>query len=125
LQLQQNVAADLPTVQVDAEKTIWIISNLLSNAIRHAPNGSMVKLQAAQEDKWVTVSVTDAGTGITPEYKDRIFERYFRIPGSAKGGTGLGLSTSKEMVTAMGGKISVWSELGKGSRFTIHLPIAT
>lgn len=125
LQLQQNVAADLPTVQVDAEKTIWIISNLLSNAIRHAPNGSMVKLQAAQEDKWVTVSVTDAGTGIAPEYKDRIFERYFRIPGSAKGGTGLGLSTSKEMVTAMGGKISVWSELGKGSRFTIHLPIAT
>jgi signal transduction histidine kinase len=69
----------------------------------------------------VLISVTDTGQGIAPQYQDKIFERYFRVPGSKKDGTGLGLSISKEFIEAQNGQIKLESELGKGSTFTVIL----
>ncbi len=72
------------------------------------------------EDK-IEFSVTDSGQGIPKEYHSKIFDKYFRIPGSKKEGTGLGLSISKEFIEAQGGKLEVESELGKGSKFSFSL----
>jgi NtrC-family two-component system sensor histidine kinase KinB len=69
----------------------------------------------------VDISVADQGLGILPEYIDKIFNRYFRVPGTKKEGTGLGLSISKEFIEAQGGTIAVNSEYGVGSTFTVSL----
>ena len=71
--------------------------------------------------KFIQFSVKDTGQGIAPEYKDKIFERYFRAPGSGTEGTGLGLAISKEFIEAQGGKITVESDFGAGSTFTVLL----
>ena len=69
----------------------------------------------------IEFSVTDTGQGIAPQYKQKIFDRYFRVPGTKKEGTGLGLSISKEFIEAEGGQITVASDFGAGSTFTITL----
>lgn len=108
---------------VDNEKIAWVITNLLSNAIHHSPENSRIIIGAAQHDKWVDIYVQDFGRGIDPRYHESIFARYFRVPGTKVQGSGLGLAISKEFVEAHGGKISVESEPGKGSRFTVSLPV--
>ena len=108
---------------VDNEKIAWVITNLLSNAIHHSPENSRIIIGVRQQDKFMSIYVQDFGRGIDSRYHKSIFERYFRIPGTKVQGSGLGLAISKEFVEAHGGSISVESELGKGSRFTIMLPI--
>ena len=107
---------------VDNEKIAWVITNLLSNAIHHSPEKSRIIVGAVQHDKAVEIYVQDFGRGIDPRYHKSIFERYFRVPGTKVQGSGLGLAISKEFVEAHGGSISVESEIGKGSRFSILLP---
>ncbi len=107
---------------VDNEKIAWVITNLLSNAIHHSPENSRIIIGAAQHNKRVDIYVQDFGRGIDPRYHKSIFDRYFRVPGTKVQGSGLGLAISKEFVEAHGGTISVASEIGKGSRFTISLP---
>lgn len=107
---------------VDSEKIAWIITNLLSNAIHHSPERSRIIIGAVQHEKAVEIYVQDFGRGIDPRYHKSIFERYFRVPGTKVQGSGLGLAISKEFVEAHGGTISVQSEIGKGSRFSILLP---
>lgn len=108
---------------VDNEKIAWVITNLLSNAIHHSPERSRIIIGAVQREKAVEIYVQDYGRGIDPRYHKSIFERYFRVPGTKVQGSGLGLAISKEFVEAHGGTISVESEIGKGSRFTIILPV--
>lgn len=108
---------------VDNEKIAWVITNLLSNAIHHSPERSRIVIGAVQREKAVEIYVQDYGRGIDPRYHKSIFERYFRVPGTKVQGSGLGLAISKEFVEAHGGTISVASEIGKGSRFTIILPV--
>ena len=108
---------------VDNEKIAWVITNLLSNAIHHSPEKSRIVIGAVQHDKAVEIYVQDFGRGIDPRYHKSIFERYFRVPGTKVQGSGLGLAISKEFVEAHGGTISVESEIGKGSRFSILLPV--
>ncbi len=108
---------------VDNEKIAWVITNLLSNAIHHSPERSRIIVGAVQHEKTVEIYVQDFGRGIDPRYHKSIFERYFRVPGTKVQGTGLGLAISKEFVEAHGGTISVESEIGKGSRFSILLPV--
>lgn len=122
------VEADYPEEKikklfVDNEKIAWVITNLLSNAIHHSPENSRIIIGVRQQDKFMSIYVQDFGRGIDSRYHKSIFERYFRIPGTKVQGSGLGLAISKEFVEAHGGSISVESELGKGSRFTIMLPI--
>ena len=108
---------------VDSEKIAWVITNLLSNAIHHSPEKSRIIVGAVQHEKAVEIYVRDFGRGIDPRYHKSIFERYFRVPGTKVQGSGLGLAISKEFVEAHGGTIGVESEIGKGSRFSILLPV--
>ena len=108
---------------VDSEKIAWVITNLLSNAIHHSPEGSRIIVGAAKHDKTVDIYVQDFGRGIDPRYHKSIFDRYFRVPGTKVQGSGLGLAISKEFVEAHGGTIGIESEVGKGSRFTVTLPV--
>lgn len=111
----------LPKIQADKEKTAWVLTNLISNAIRYSYENSKITLSILQTEGKVKIAVKDEGQGIAPEYKDKIFDRYFRVPGTKKEGTGLGLAISKEFVEAQNGQIQVDSELGVGSVFTVTL----
>lgn len=112
----------MPVAMVDNEKTAWVLTNLISNAIRYSYENSVVSISTEQDDNYVKITVKDNGQGIPPQYLEKVFDRYFRIPGTRKEGTGLGLSISKEFIEAQGGKIFVESEFGSGTAFTIALP---
>jgi two-component system, NtrC family, sensor histidine kinase KinB len=118
-----NCPTKLPKVLVDSEKTAWVLTNLISNAIRYSYDNSKIFLTVENTGKYIKFSVKDTGQGIAPEYIDKIFERYFRAPGSKKEGTGLGLAISKEFIEAQGGQIAVESDFGAGSTFTVTLNI--
>ena len=121
--LDVSIDENLPLIMADSEKATWVISNLISNAIRYSYDNSTVTVMANQVNEAVQISVTDTGIGIDPKYQKRIFDKYFRVPGTEKEGTGLGLAISKEFITAMRGNINVKSELGEGSTFSVVLPI--
>lgn len=121
IKLEVHIPDNLPKLLADAEKTSWVLTNLLSNAIRYSYDNSVVRLDIKNTDDKIIFSVTDTGQGIPPQYVDKIFDRYFRIPGTKKEGTGLGLSISKEFIEAQGGEISVHSDLGAGSTFSFTL----
>ena len=109
----------LPRILADSEKTAWVLNNLISNAIRYSYEHATVYISLRETQGGVEFSVRDTGQGIAPQYRERIFDRYFRVPGTRKEGTGLGLAISKEFIEAQGGKIELQSELGAGSTFTI------
>lgn len=106
---------------VDSEKIAWVLTNLLSNAIRYSKENGRVVVGAKQEENMIELFVRDFGKGIDPRYHQSIFDRYFRVPGTKVQGSGLGLSISKDFVEAHGGSLIVESELGKGSRFVMKL----
>lgn len=116
--------AKVNRVLADTEKTAWVVTNLISNAIRYSYEDSTINIRTSIKNGKTIISVTDTGKGIPPEYKDKIFDRYYRIPGTEIEGTGLGLAISKEFIEAMGGSIAVESEIGKGSTFSITLNTA-
>ena len=124
-QKQINFKIDFPEtvsqVSADAEKTIWVMNNLISNAIRYSYDNSSILLKIEEKENKIYLSVSDNGQGIDEAYQPKIFERYFRAPGTKKEGTGLGLSISKEFMEAQGGEITVKSEYGAGSIFTVSL----
>lgn len=113
----------LSDMRADAEKTTWVLINFLTNAIRYSPEQSKVKIKISQEKENVSIAVIDEGKGIDERYKNRIFDKYFQIPGSSKTGTGLGLAISKEFIEAQGGEIGLTSEMGLGSIFYFKLPV--
>ncbi|MCD8317563.1 MAG: ATP-binding protein, partial [Paraprevotella sp.] len=113
----------MPKLFVDSEKIAWVLTNLLSNAIRYSKENGRVIIGAKHEGDFVELYVQDFGKGIDPRYHQSIFDRYFRVPGTKVQGSGLGLSISKDFVEAHGGTLTVQSELGKGSRFTIRLKV--
>jgi two-component system, NtrC family, sensor histidine kinase KinB len=121
IKLQIDCPSDIYEIQADSEKTAWVLINLLSNAIRYSYEDSIITIKAISKNDKIEISVKDSGQGIAPQYLDKIFARYFRIPGSNKEGTGLGLAISKEFIEAQGGSINVVSEFGIGSTFTIVL----
>lgn len=124
IKVQMECPDSLPLVQADGEKTTWVLTNLIANAIRYSYDNARIVLTIKQLEDTIRFSVQDNGQGIDPQFKEKIFDRYFRIPGSHNEGTGLGLAISKEFIEAQGGTIVVESELGAGSTFTISLPVA-
>ena len=124
IELELAIEKNLPFVKADLEKNTWVMINLLSNAIRYSPENEKIKINVQQENKFITFSVQDFGTGIDPKYQDKIFDKYFKIPENNKNGTGIGLAIAKEFITAQNGKIGLKSELGKGTTFYFQLPIA-
>lgn len=107
----------LPLVKADEEKTAWVLTNFLTNAIRYAPEQSQVNIEVSSTPTQILFAVKDSGKGIDARYKHKIFDRYFQVPGSNRAGTGLGLAICKEFIEAQGGTIGVESEIGAGSNF--------
>jgi PAS domain S-box-containing protein len=121
IEFELDCPVSIAKVQADNEKTAWVLTNLMSNAIRYSYDNATIYLTIKETTHHIVFSVKDTGQGIAPQYKDKIFDRYFRVPGTKKEGTGLGLAISKEFIEAQGGHISVDSEFGAGSTFTLTL----
>jgi len=113
---------NLPSIQGDADKTTWVLNNLLTNAIKYSHQHGTIEVSAVQKNGEIVFSVTDHGAGIDMNYLPRLFERYYQVPGSKEKGTGLGLAISKDFIEAQGGKIWVTSEIANGSVFYFSLP---
>ncbi len=123
LKLPENMRA----VWADRERCAQIFSNLLSNAVRYTPNGGSVTISAKINGDQVEVTVRDTGEGIRPENQARIFDKFVRISNNGKrppGSTGLGLAITKTLAETQGGSVRLESEYGKGSAFTVALPVA-
>ncbi|MBC8140277.1 MAG: HAMP domain-containing protein [Armatimonadetes bacterium] len=115
---------ELPTVRADRGQIGRVLTNLLSNAVRHTPAGGAVRVSAQLVGDAVRFTVSDSGTGIPAEYLERIWERFVQVPGATRGGAGLGLSLVQNIVTAHGGTVNAESVEGAGSRFAFTLPVA-
>jgi NtrC-family two-component system sensor histidine kinase KinB len=124
ISIKEELRETLPDIKVDTDKTVWVLNNFLTNAIRYSSRDSDVIIEVDKKKDSMQFSVKDFGKGIAPEYKDKIFDRYFRIPGT-KEGTGLGLAICKEFIETQGGKVWVESEIGSGSRFGFSFPIVS
>jgi PAS domain S-box-containing protein len=125
INIRADLAENLPFIQADIEKTSWVLINFLTNAIKYSPEDSGVEVAAFRNKDKVEFLVKDHGKGIDGKYLPRIFERYFKVPGTHdRNGTGLGLSISKEFIEAQGGNIWATSTLGEGSSFGFTLNAA-
>lgn len=120
-----EVPSDLPAVLGDPELISQVFANLIDNALKFTPEGE-IRIKATASPGWIRVDVEDTGIGIPDDSLPRVFERFYRVNKArsrASGGTGLGLSIVKHIVEAHGGRVSVESQLGKGSRFSFYLPV--
>ncbi|MGC1374949.1 MAG: response regulator [Anaerolineales bacterium] len=126
LQFELNLAAGLPeNITTDQQRVEQVVKNLLSNAFKFTDTGS-VQLNIETAGEMVAIRVCDSGIGMTPEQQQRVFEAFQQADGSTSrkyGGTGLGLTISREMAAKLGGRIELQSEPGKGSVFTLYLPL--
>jgi NtrC-family two-component system sensor histidine kinase KinB len=118
------VAVDELVGRVDANKITWVLTNLVSNALRHARHGGHIHVTAIPVGPQIHLAVQDDGPGIPHEYQARIFQKFVQVKGRESGGTGLGLAICKEIVRAHGGTIWVESKPGQGSTFTFTIPAA-
>jgi PAS domain S-box-containing protein len=129
IKFETIVEASLPWLQTDRTKVKQILLNLLSNAIKFTHQGGItVRAGPAPQDGRVRITVEDTGIGIRPDHLEMIFDDFRQVDQSRTreyGGTGLGLSITKKLLTLLGGVISVESEFGKGTRFTVDLPLRT
>jgi signal transduction histidine kinase len=124
IDLDISIPENTPKVKCDIEKTVWVLVNLLSNAIRYSPLKSKIYIQINVSNGLVAFSVKDEGQGIDEEEQKGIFDKYVRSNSGIAKGTGLGLAIAKEFVEVQGGIIKVESTKGKGSRFYFTLPIS-
>lgn len=126
LQWQTDIPSDLPSISADPNRLASAVENLVSNAIRYTHSGGIVSVSARMDGPEVIIQVSDTGSGVAVDEQAKIFEPFYRGDQGRrfKQGMGLGLSIANDLVKAHGGKISVESTPGKGSRFTIHLPLA-
>ncbi len=115
----------IPNIKIDQHRISQVMHNLLSNAIRHTPDGGRITVEVKNDFKrGIIVSVEDTGTGIPKEQLDRVFDRFYRVDQSRSrnlGGTGLGLAIVRELIQLHGGEVWVESALGKGSKFSFLL----
>lgn len=121
--LKYSAEDGLPEIMADPEKISQIFTNLLSNAIKYTESGGTITVTVTKGKKGITASVADTGAGIPKEDLPRIFTKFYQAK-NAKKGTGIGLALVKHLVEAHKGRITVESELGKGTTFTVELPSA-
>jgi signal transduction histidine kinase len=123
--LHNAVPADLPAVVADARALRMLLSNLVTNAIHYNRAGGEVKVVGAADKQTVSLSVADTGVGIAPEHQPHVFDEFYRVKnggGSKVSGTGMGLAICKTIARELGGRITLVSEPGSGSTFTVVLP---
>lgn len=126
IQLTHQSNGNNPTILVDSDLVRQVLINLISNSIKYTMSGGKVNVDVSYSEKRVYVSVSDTGAGIPKKDQSTIFEKFYRaenIKQTGEGGAGLGLSITKMIVEAHGGKIFVESKHGEGSKFTFYLPI--
>lgn len=116
---------ELPSIRCDAERVKIVFANLISNAIRYTPSGGQVTVHARLEGEAVAFAVEDTGAGIPADQRAHVFDKFFRVPGSPKGGAGLGLWITREIVQAHGGAISVSDKGSAGTRVAFTLPVVS
>jgi signal transduction histidine kinase len=124
--ISHSVRTDCPGIRVcaDPEKLRQVLINLLSNAIRYTYEGGALTVSCESTDKYVLINVADTGVGIPADKLDVIFEPFVQVDRAYAGqrqGTGLGLSISRDLARGMGGELTVRSEIGRGSVFTVRL----
>jgi two-component system sensor histidine kinase SenX3 len=109
----------------DQDLLVTALRNLIDNAIRYSPENTRVGIGVRAKAGLISISVTDQGDGLSPEDQERVFERFYRVDAARSrqtGGTGLGLSIVKHVISNHGGEVTLWSQPGQGSTFTIRLP---
>jgi signal transduction histidine kinase len=148
IEIKNTVPENTPDILADEKQIERVISNLVSNALKFTPAGGVITIDAKHKigdtryeirntskdvslpsprsnlpSDFITISVSDTGSGIPKEDIDKIFLRFYQVRGTEKRGTGLGLTICKHIVESHGGKIQVESELGKGTKFIIDIPV--
>jgi len=126
LSMIAEITPDLPPVFGDPAHLRRVLDNLLGNALKFTSSGGVITVRLRQEGANMVLKVTDTGTGIPQDKLERIFDRFYQVDGSMRrryGGVGLGLALVKEIVEAHGGQVSAESEAGRGSTFTVTLPV--
>jgi signal transduction histidine kinase len=126
LAVTRNLSPSLPEIRTDRQKIKQIVVNLLSNSLKFTPQGTVdIDLSFDEEADQISIAVTDTGIGISEENQKTIFEAFGQADSSyakRQGGTGLGLSICRRLATILGGRITLASQLGSGSTFTLYLP---
>jgi signal transduction histidine kinase len=123
--LQVDVAPDLPSCDTDASRVEQILVNLLGNAISHAPEGSIIRLDVTANPRMVIYKLEDEGSGIPAGEVERIFDIYVTKPAGEGQGVGLGLPLSRRLARLLGGELHAVSRPGQGGCFVLELPAAT
>jgi PAS domain S-box-containing protein len=119
ISIETKIPNGFPDILADGEKSRWILANLISNAIRYSYEDTLIIITVEKTADSINISVKDNGPGIPENYLERIFDKYFRVPGTQKEGTGLGLAISREFMEVQGGTILVKSSPGEGSCFIL------
>ena len=124
LNIEKELAADLPTIPADLERVRQVIVNLVHNAIKFTDTGGRITVRTAVKGRSANVAISDTGIGIVAEDLPHVFERFYKVDKARTGqGTGMGLAIAKHIVEAHGGRIWVQSKIGRGSTFTFSLPV--
>jgi signal transduction histidine kinase len=130
LRLTVDAPTDLPLIRTSRTRVRQIASNLLSNAIKYTKDGSVTvtimrraSADSADGGAWASIEVSDTGPGIPPDKLEYIFQEFGRVAGSEAPGAGLGLAISRLLAQALGGRLTVTSQVGRGSTFTLWLPL--
>jgi two-component system, OmpR family, phosphate regulon sensor histidine kinase PhoR len=127
-ELKCRIEEGLPPIAADRGQMLQLLDNLITNALRYGEPGTPVTITASLEDSMVRLCVADRGEGIAPEHIHRLTERFYRVDTSRSrslGGTGLGLSIVKHIVERHRGRLTIDSELGKGTAVHVLLPAAS
>jgi PAS domain S-box-containing protein len=125
-ELKYAISSELPAIWVDKNRISQVLTNLVENATKFSPVGSLIEIGIRVEKEWIIMSVEDHGEGMTAEVRSNLFNRFYqaeRVVSGKTHGTGLGLAICKGIVEAHGGQIRVESEPGKGSKFSFSIPI--
>ncbi|WP_223607099.1 ATP-binding protein [Chryseobacterium sp. OSA05B] len=120
----EYLIGDNDFVTADFDKTVWVMNNFLTNAVKHSFQDENINITVEKQDSMIQFSITDTGSGIDEKYHRQIFDRYFQVPGKHQNGTGLGLAISKNFIEKQNGEIGVNSSPNQGSTFYFRLPVA-
>lgn len=120
----QYLIDDQDFVNADFDKTVWVMNNFLTNAVKHSFQDEKIEIMVEKVESMIQFNITDTGSGIDEKYHRQIFDRYFQVPGEHQNGTGLGLAISKNFIEKQEGEIGVKSSPNQGSTFYFRLPVS-